>query len=1205
MQELPTQPAASNTDRAIAAVADRLRNGLRQVGGRGRLLNEATTLDLLIKPTLEALGYPPEYRIPEHGEQRNRLDDSCYLKPVTDSPGYAALIVEAKQLGVNFDHHPPGQGRADSPDRQIKRYLERHSASGPNTLGVLTDGAKWRIYRRAGSLANPDIELVAEYDFRPLADAGAALPGLAPDLRERLAALVQHLSWEQISYRTTTPFLSAPPVSRADSLFSALAKNFQPDNVLRRLLNDPDLLIRDSLEGQLNLQGKQYDAHGKDWQAYAYVAGVPLQTDHPSLLEHRVVVAAVQFRHGENLRLARPDAALAARAFADADLSKVAVLLAYTAAPDGAMEARLVVAANGQVNMTAAFDPTLPAPSARAATEQLLQLLQQPGAGLTIDKLTAPLEAAPLRQQFYREVAQWTGRQQKGQQRPQRQAILRHLVRVMFAWILKEENLIPAELFEEAFVAANLTGGASYHRNLLRFLFHQRLNVPEEQREAHPNAAIDQSMDGVPFLNGSLFAVHPDDDTLDIPVEDYWNVDADRTGLFTIFSRYHWTMDEHRPGESEQTLDPELLSNLFERLIAPTEEGGEPLLKNPRGTYYTPADVADEMVKDALATAVRDYAPARVSDAQLRELFGNADPPKPRLTPAPRRKLTGRIKELRIFDPAVGSGAFLFSVLTALQRALSKLEPDAPNPAADIIRRQLAGQDINPLAVQITRLRLFIAITASRRNIPGREPLPNLEARIVCADTLETVADPEWRPDRPGQLADADPELITALADAAKNRVSWFNAHTEETKQELLGRDAKLRSQLEILLQQRVDLASPELIGFAQAPLYSVNPTPARTDARLLFYENPWQGFDVVIGNPPYEALSKSMPKDTVNGLKATKRYQTTNVGDLYSLFCETALALAKPDGGVVTLVVPLSIAFGQQQRTVRRAFESRCKAINLRHYDNIPDTIFNGTPVLKTWKNRQRSTIISGISGDQAPVIRSTGLQGWFTAEREMCLAQRSMTVIPRLGAGVDNRVASQWLRVPTPEVARLVETISSQDRTVMSYEYKGDDTDTSGGVYLAFPQTAYQFIGVIPAGTVSPRRETLIRVKDRDDLRLLMAMLNGHVGYAWWWVVGDGFDMKPIADHGTLVVPNYCSKNPGEAIELGQRLIDAIPECLTEKKNSGTTWQNVNFHLKPDLIEEIDRFHLKALGLEEEPLLTHLRIMRSSSSWNFAGPA
>ena len=1189
----------SNTADAIAVL---LREGLRQIENRGALLNEATTLDLLIKPTLEALGYPPAYRIPEHGWQGNRLDDSCYLRPVTSSPGHAAIIVEAKQYGANFDKNPAGQSSTSSPDRQIQRYLKQHSASGPNTLGVLTDGAKWRIYQRTGNSANPDIELLAEHNFQTMANIEqVALLDMLPTIREELTELVNRLSRESIGYRTPGPIIAVPPVSLADRLFASIAENLSPEHIIRQLLNEPDAVTQSNLEEDVILQGVRKCAHDEDWVDYAYTKGVPLQTDVPTLLGNRAVVAAFQHRYEQNRGLTRPDVALCARTFASADYSNAAVVFAYTETTEGAIEARLAVAVAGQVNMTAAFDPTLPSPSARATTEQLLRLLHQPGDSLTADKLMAPLEAAPLRQQFYREVAQWTGRRQKDKDLAQRQAILRHLVRVMFAWILKEENIIPPELFERAFVAAHLSDENGYHREILRFLFHRRLNVPNAVRDDHSNAAVNASMETVPFLNGSLFAEHSDDDELDIPAGEYWSADENQPGLFTIFSRYHWTMDEHRPGESEQTLDPELLSNLFERLITPTEEGTEPPLRQLQGTYYTPADVADEMVKDALATAVRDYAPASVADSQLLKLFGDADEPLPKLTNTQQSRLTQRIKELRIFDPAVGSGAFLFSVLIALRRALGKLEPDAANPAAEIIRRQLSGQDINPLAVQITRLRLFIAITAGRRNTPGDEPLPNLEARIVCADTLETVADPQWRPDRLGQLGTDDPELIQALTAVAENRANWFDAHTENTKQELLQQDAELRDRLRLLLQQKGELASPELIRFAESPLYNLNPIPARTDARLLFYENPWRGFDVVIGNPPYEALSKSMDKATVNGLKANKRYQCTNVGDLYALFCETALALANPDGGIVTLVVPLSIAFGQQQRSVRRAFESRCGGINLRHYDNIPDTIFNGTPVLKTWKNRQRATIISGILGNETSIIRSTGLQGWLTAERAECLAQRRITALPKLGSGVDSRVASHWLRIPTPEVARLVEAISSQERAVMSYAYKGEEADLSDGEFLAFPQTAYQFIGVIPSGTVSPRRETFLRVKDKDILRLLMATLNGHVGYAWWWVVGDGFDMKPIADHGTLTVRNIWSKNLEQAIELGQRLIDAIPECLTEKKNSGTTWQNVNFHLKPDLIAELDRLHIAALGLDEEPLLTHLRIMRSSSSWNY----
>ena len=1191
-----------NTANDLAAI---LRDGMQHSADRGHLLNEAATLSLLIRPALNALGYPATHRIPEYGEARNRLDEACFLNAVTATPGHAAIIVEAKQRGSDFDRTPAGQGRYGSPDRQIQRYLRQHIASGPDTIGALTDGVKWRIYRRTANPTAPDVEFVAEYNFQALAQAGqGALPTLEPVIQEQLGELVDRLARANIAYRTV-PGALLPPANPADTLFAAVAENQQPEHILRQLLNEPDAVIQSNLLADVGLQGVRKDAHDRDWAAYAYAAGVAIATDKPDLAGSRATIAVVQYRHhggrdnagqaNGGRGLSRPDTALCARAFASAGPANTAVVFLHGATPDGGLEARLAVAAGGQVNMTAAFDPTLPSPAARAATARLLELLRDaPSEGLTAGKLQEPLEAASLRQQFYREVAQWTGRMQQGQPRPRRQAVLRHLVRVMFTWILKEESIIPPELFERAFSAAHLDDLGRYHSQVLRFLFHQRLNVPDAMRSDHPVAAIQQAMADTPFLNGSLFAAHQDDDELDIPPSAYWNTDAGEPGLFTILSRYHWTLDEHRPGESEQTLDPELLSNLFERLITPTEEGSEPPLRQPAGTYYTPADVADEMVKDALSAAVRDYAPPALTDSGLLALFGSADAPLPTLAPDEQARLADRIKELRIFDPAVGSGEFLFSALLALQRALGKLEPDAANPAAGIIRRQLAGQDIHPLAVQIARLRLFIAITAARRNDPGEEPLPNLEARIVCADTLATVADPQWRPDRPDRLDTADPELIAALTAVAENRAQWFDAHTEEAKQALLAEDAARRDRLSLLLQRNGELASPELVNFADAPLFNINPAPAQTDARLLFYESPWHGFDVVISNPPYEGLSKSMTRKQIDSLKKYKGYQTTNVGDLYSLFCEAALSLAKLDGGVVTLIVPLSIASGQRQRTLRNAFNSRSKRINLRHHHSRPDTTFNTSPTVRNAENRVRSTIVTAVTRDtQELVISSTALQSWASSERGNFLSSRQLAEIPHMRNGLDRRIASQWPRIPTKEVSNMVSAIIGQGNTIESYK-------TPEGVVVAFPQVAYQFIGSIPHGAVQPRSEHLLTVADMDTLRLIVAALNGHVGFGWWRVFGDGFHTNAY-ELTSMTIPDAWVENPEPAIRMGDQLIESIPECIVETNMRGTTWRSVNFHLKPELIEELDRLHIAALGLPVEPLLTHLRIMRSSSSWNY----
>ena len=1188
----------------VAALRNRLRDGLNHIFGLGNLLNEAVTRSILISPTLDDLGYPATHRLPEYQEKGNTPDETCYLQPLSSAPGEAAIILEAKQYGTDFDRIPPSAPRPGSPDRQIKRYLQQHSASGPNTFGVLTDGIRWRIYQRTGNPDPSDISYLCELNYQLVEDAPqSSLLEPTNTLQQDLAELFDKLGRESIEDRRSRRKL-APKVALAAELFDGIVEDHTPANILRLLLNDPEATVETNLEEIIDLSGIRKDAHDNDWEAYAYSEAIPVMPENPSLFEQHIVFAAVQYRDplGD---VSRADAALCARIFANMSESSTSLVVVYAANSDDNIGVRLAVCSDDRVNMTVNFDPQLPSPSARATIEDLLLTIRSVEDDEKLDPkdLLQPLEVAPLRKKFYREIAHWTGERQMGKDLSERQAILRHLIRVIFAWILKEEAVIPPQLFEQAFVSLNCADISDYHRSVVKFLFHERLNRPLDERDDHDLKAINDAMSSVPFLNGSLFAEHNEDDQIDIPPSEYWGTDLKDPGLFTILSRYHWTMDEHRPGESEQTLDPELLSNLFERLIAPTEKGTRPPRRQPQGTYYTPADIAEEMVRDALAAAVKEFVPASITIDDLLALFGAEDAQFSTLDDSDRDRLVSRIKNLRIFDPAVGSGEFLFGVLVAIQRALSKLEPDAHNPVTDIIERQLSGQDIHPLAVQITRLRLFIAIIAARRgSLTSDEPLPNLEARIVCADSLHTFADSDWRPEHPGQLDSADAELIDALTEVASNRTQWFSAHTESDKQRVLNRDVSLRNNLELLLQNKGELASPELVGFANSPLFSVNPLPAQADARLLFYENPWHGFDIVIGNPPYEALSVSKTKSEIRALSTNWRYRTIKgKPDLYSLFCEASLALANPEGGVVTMIVPLSIAFRLDRAMTRGVFESACREIHLRHYDIRPDTIFNSSPTVATPDNSQRASVITGILGKQPQVtLRTTGLLRWPSSERSAALAQRHTVAIPALGTNINTRIGKQWPRVPTERVSELIRAVISQERTVGSYRYNGDC-----GVTLAYPDTGRYYIGIIPIRSVTPRSETPFSVQNQDILRLLMATLNGHVGYGWSRVFGDGFHVN-LYEVANMTVPQKWVENPQPAIAIGQKLLDAIPNCVTETLNRGTLWRSVNFFDNvPELIEDLDRLHLEALGFTgptQRSLLADLQVMRSNNSWDFS---
>ena len=100
-----------------------------------------------------------------------------------------------------------------------------------------------------------------------------------------------------------------------------------------------------------------------------------------------------------------------------------------------------------------------------------------------------------------------------------REAVLRHLIRTIFAWILKEDGKLPPAPFDEAFARREAPG--SYHKDILTFLFHQRLNRAEGDREDHPNPQINEAMQDTRFLNGSLFALHEGDNLLEISDDDY------------------------------------------------------------------------------------------------------------------------------------------------------------------------------------------------------------------------------------------------------------------------------------------------------------------------------------------------------------------------------------------------------------------------------------------------------------------------------------------------------------------------------------------------------------------------------------------------------------------------------------------------------------------------------------------------------------
>ena len=755
---------------------------------------------------------------------------------------------------------------------------------------------------------------------------------------------------------------------------------------------------------------------------------------------------------------------------------------------------------------------------------------------------------------------------------------------------------MPPEAFDEAF--AKREAGGDYHAQILSFLFHERLNKSDSTRISHSNTEIERALGGTRFLNGSLFARHQYDDVLRMSDADYFGTEPQSLGLLTILADYDWTASEHTPYSSDQTIDPEVLSNLFENLIAVTQYGKDVPERMPEGTYYTPADLALEMVKDALTEAVKEAAPHQWTKADLRELFGDEDAAMPEATPGEQERLAARIRNLTIYDPAVGSGEFPFTACNSIRSALQKLGVADKNAALirEIISRQLFAQDINPMAVQVTRLRLFVAIIAHEdADQVSQPPLPNLEGRIICADTLATHANEAWRPHRRSTLDSTNLEVQELLTRRARIISRWLDAHTEGAKAKVRADDEQARNELRSAVAGKRFLE--EVAKFAEAELLNPDAAPAQADPRLMFYDENWQGFDIAIGNPPYESYGKRDRGRTKDQL-ILQGYTTTKGNDLYNLLAEAALALVRPDGGVVTLVVPLSLSFGQDKENTRKLFENRSSNIWLRHQDNRPDKTFHDSPVAHP-ENAQRTTIVTATTGQSNPTIQTTGTSKWRKSEREQYLLSRRHA--KAIGNKRHTKLQSQWPRIPSTEIAYLLEAMNRQKSTVATLAPQGAVAKLQVGI----PMTARYFITTTPSGTMK-RTEQILPIRDMQSLELAIAALNGHVAYGWWSIYGDAFHIKPY-EMTTVAIPDRWQEDKAvnrEARRLGKLLIEAVAEENIKVITTGTKsspLESMSFHdFVPETIAEIDALYLDALALPKQPILKQLHTMRSDSNWS-----
>jgi len=435
-------------------------------------------------------------------------------------------------------------------------------------------------------------------------------------------------------------------------------------------------------------------------------------------------------------------------------------------------------------------------------------------------------------------------------------------------------------------------------------------------------------------------------------------------GLLSILNTYKFTVTENTPIEEEIALDPELLGQVFENLLAAYNPETQTTARKKTGSFYTPREVVDYMVDESLVTYFKSQVTNdQTSEAELSELDGKLR----RLVdyggetnpftddPATTIELIAAINRLKALDPAVGSGAFPMGMLQKLVMILRKLDPDnhiwkheqrekligdevrkikqdvalAQQISDEEVRetaiRQLQerlerleaefanqdmdyprklflienciyGVDIQNIAVQIAKLRCFIALIVEqtvddRQPNRGIFPLPNLEMKFVAANTLFALEKAEQL-----SLLGSDIALKEKETELEQLRHDYFQTYDLGKKRRLKEKDEALRGEIATLLQsQNVSKSSAEKIAYWK---------PYDQLAEADFFDPHWMfgieaGFDIVIGNPPY------VRQEQIKAIKPQLKplYECyTGVADLYVYFFERGLQLLKP-GGVLTYI--------------------------------------------------------------------------------------------------------------------------------------------------------------------------------------------------------------------------------------------------------------------------------------------------------------
>ena len=422
----------------------------------------------------------------------------------------------------------------------------------------------------------------------------------------------------------------------------------------------------------------------------------------------------------------------------------------------------------------------------------------------------------------------------------------------------------------------------------------------------------------IPYLNGGLF----ERDNLDKKPSHFPANYFD--SLLTMLSQYNFTIDENDPNDAEVGVDPEMLGRIFENLLEDNKD---------KGAFYTPKEIVQYMCRESLIAYLQ--TDQREEDKDCIRQFVIAHDAA--LLGDLKEEIDQKLCDVKICDPAIGSGAFPMGLLRELFFCRSAIEPNIAENAANIkrhiIQNNIYGVDIERGAVDIARLRFWLSLIVDEKS---PEALPNLDFKIMQGNSLleqyrgADLSTMTQKKVDAGQGITIFDNMLDVYRKNLRDKLAEYYSCPEHTKKVQLRKDIADIVKQELTEQGiHIDFEDMDLSANSQFFLW-------HTWFHDVFSRPSKEGFDIVIGNPPYidsETMTNVMPK-------LREQYSqifTCAKGnwDMFVVFVEMGISLCR-SGGIYSFILPNKLIAAKYTSKLREKIVIN-DIIEIRDYSRLP----------------------------------------------------------------------------------------------------------------------------------------------------------------------------------------------------------------------------------------------------------------------------